>query len=319
VNGDGLADAVIYFAATGDWWVALSTGGSFASPTRWAAGHGIGSHNQFLGDCNGDGKADSVIFQNQTGNWYVALARTNGFGPATLWRSNHGIGSTVQWLEDTTGDGNTDAVAYFDTTGDWWVAPATNAGTRFIVPIQYETGFGTGLNQRMGQVGHTTGADIVGIDGATGDWHVRVARGYSFQIQGTTQPFGSGCLGSAGVPTLTASTLPSQRPVPGNTFRVRLTNVPAALRFGAIGFSTTTYAGTPLPADLGTLGAPGCQLRVSIDIVTTLFTPDWDLQLTNSPVLLGFIIHQQVFQLDNGWNPLGMTLSNALRVQIGAF
>jgi hypothetical protein len=90
--------------------------------------------------------------------------------------------------------------------------------------------------------------------------------------------------------------------------------------------------GNPLsaPVDLAFLGAPGCMLRVSPDIVfLTGFSippaPDMPgdaqilLQIPSGPALLGIVLHQQWLNLqrpDARTNPAGMTLTHALVLQV---
>jgi hypothetical protein len=128
VNGDGLADAVEFFADSGSWYVSASDGEEFADDYRlWMSGHGVGSSNQFLADVNGDGMADAAVFfgaGSLAGNWYVALSNGAAFGPYyALWGVGHGVGSTFQGLADVTGDGAADALVYFgggQLAGQWY-------------------------------------------------------------------------------------------------------------------------------------------------------------------------------------------------------
>lgn len=81
--------------------------------------------------------------------------------------------------------------------------------------------------------------------------------------------FGSGCSGSRGVPSLAA--LSGSVPRVGTTFQARVSNLPwTGAAFLALGLSNTTYTTTPLPLDLGFLGAPGCSLLTSIEEVQPL-------------------------------------------------
>src|SRR5579871_4010387 len=66
VNGDGKADLVAFYAATGDWYVSLSSGTGFWPPTHWASGQGVGTSKQFLADVDGDGRADLITFDANT-------------------------------------------------------------------------------------------------------------------------------------------------------------------------------------------------------------------------------------------------------------
>jgi hypothetical protein len=79
MNGDGKPDLVWIPEGTSDWYVALSTGTSFAAPVRWLQYSGVfhlNSSNGLYGhiiDMNSDGKPDSVWIPEGSGDWYVAL------------------------------------------------------------------------------------------------------------------------------------------------------------------------------------------------------------------------------------------------------
>ncbi len=84
--------------------------------------------------------------------------------------------------------------------------------------------------------------------------------------------FGSGCPGTGGViPTQWWSFGP---PSPGNTdFALRLEDArPSAPAILVVGYSNTTWNGAPLPADLTLLGAAGCNLYDSAELVDFALT-----------------------------------------------
>ncbi len=134
VDGDGDADAVVYFDNKGDkkgnWYVAPSYGTTFGTGFNlWIEEHGADSNKQFMGDVNGDGKADAIIYQHGKGNWCVALSGTkvNDEGQTvacfiptstdpnkrwTPWVTGHGNGSIYHMIADIDSDGKADAVAY---------------------------------------------------------------------------------------------------------------------------------------------------------------------------------------------------------------
>lgn len=122
--------------------------------------------------------------------------------------------------------------------------------------------------------------------------------------------FGSGCSGSRGVPSLAA--LSGSVPRVGTTFQARVSNLPwTGAAFLALGLSNTTYTTTPLPLDLGFLGAPGCSLLTSIEevqpLVNVLGTATWSFPV---PPLAGLPFYTQVLPLDPSANLLGFSASN---------
>lgn len=105
VNGDGRADAVVMFKATGTAMVALSTGTAFGYPGTWSVGHSPNASRYMLGDVTGDGMDDLVAFYSSTGTWKVSVSSGSGFWAPTDWAYQHGPSTTVQWVADATGDG----------------------------------------------------------------------------------------------------------------------------------------------------------------------------------------------------------------------
>lgn len=129
--------------------------------------------------------------------------------------------------------------------------------------------------------------------------------------------FGGGCPGSRGVPQLTAQG--NSLPRIGTTFTAQATNLPwTGLAFLFLGLSNTSYSGTPLPANLGFLGAPACNLLCSGDEVyilpNALGSTSWSFTVPPYP---GLSFYNQVLPLDPTANSLGLTLSNAARGVIG--
>ena len=137
VSGDGFADAVVYFGAgglAGNWYVATSNGGGFNNYGQWAAGHGVGSTWQGLGDVDGNGAADALVWfpegppacsvEKSSGKWYAAPSSGGGFGGGALWRTQRptegGHAPAFLGAADVTGDHTADAVLGFP-HGVWTV------------------------------------------------------------------------------------------------------------------------------------------------------------------------------------------------------
>ncbi|WP_434345490.1 FG-GAP-like repeat-containing protein [Myxococcus virescens] len=179
VNGDGRADAVVYFSSSGDWYVATSNGNGFNSYTRWISGHGVGSSTQMLGDVNGDGRADAIVYFSAGGDWYVSTSSGSAFNPYSRWISGHGVGSSAQRLADVNGDRKVDAIVYFSAGGDWYVS--TSSGSAFNPYSRWISGHGVGSNaQMLGDVNGDGRADAVTYIASTGDWYVATSSGSGF-------------------------------------------------------------------------------------------------------------------------------------------
>lgn len=98
-------------------------------------------------------------------------------------------------------------------------------------------------------------------------------------------PFGSGCAGTAGVPTLSSDDAAHI----GELFQMQISGLPAAAEntpYGIIGLSKTTWGQIPLPHDLTLLGVPDCTLYVSTDAVGALTndggTASWSIQIPST-------------------------------------
>ncbi len=142
-------------------------------------------------------------------------------------------------------------------------------------------------------------------------WEFELGAGASY----TT--FGTGCAGSRGAPTLTAQA--GSTPRVGQTFQANVGNLPfTSPVFLFVGISNTTYGPTPLPFDLGGLGAPGCSVLSSGEdlrlLTNVLGSALWQWTIPNAP---GVSFYNQAFVFDPAANALGITVSNAGHGTIG--
>lgn len=130
--------------------------------------------------------------------------------------------------------------------------------------------------------------------------------------------FGAGCLGSRSTPSLA----PQQGSLPriGTNFTLQVLNLPlAGPVFLALGASDTLYGPTPLPLNLGPLGAPQCNLLVGIDNLystsNVLGAAAWTFPIPNIP---GGVFFSQAVVFDPPANTFGITLSNGGRGVVGS-
>jgi hypothetical protein len=133
------------------------------------------------------------------------------------------------------------------------------------------------------------------------------------------QPFGMGCLGSAGVPALVGG-LPAKI---GSTCTASITHLPPSSPFAflAVGQSRTQWAHGNLPMQLGSAGMPNCRTYTSVDQVFTLpasgGTATWTCDVPNLSSLVGLPLYLQGISLDPGVNAVGLTMSNAATLVVG--
>jgi hypothetical protein len=105
----------------------------------------------------------------------------------------------------------------------------------------------------------------------------------------------------------------------GNDLDLAIQGGPAASvpLLGAIGFSSLQWGSVQLPLDLTFLGANGCSLQVSLDVVESVGTPTWNLSIPDSPAVVGRKAYLQAFKFFPGANPLGLLPTNGLELTVG--
>jgi RHS repeat-associated protein len=133
VNGDGKADIVVGPDASGNWFVMLSTGASFADRGAWLTGaYGAWSNDpnplriRPL-DVNGDGMKDIVIGPDGSGTWFVVQSTGTGFSDSGGWVAGIGVAPWDQAANqdriramDVNGDGRGDIILGPDASGNWY-------------------------------------------------------------------------------------------------------------------------------------------------------------------------------------------------------
>jgi hypothetical protein len=118
----------------------------------------------------------------------------------------------------------------------------------------------------------------------------------------TRAPFGTGCPSTAGAVTLRLDSLPYV----GTDFVQTITNAPNNATIGLLlfGVSDTISGALPLPFPLASIGAPGCTLLVSLDVLWTVpltqGTGSATWSLPNQPSASGVVFFTQAALLDPG-------------------
>lgn len=162
-------------------------------------------------------------------------------------------------------------------------------------------------NATCSQSGWATGGDLLMANAL-----VAVAQGATFG------PYGAGCAGTLGLPTMAAQ--PGSRPVFGQILTVNVNNLPFGIALMGIGFSNTASGPLPLPFDLTVIGMTGCNLLADpliTDVVAGGATASWPLAVPANPGLLGTVLYNQAFPLDFAANPFGFTATNGGRIKLG--
>ena len=176
-----------------------------------------------------------------------------------------------------------------------------------------------------GRSGHTMAYDLV-------RQRLVMAGGYDTAFTNDTWEFftpnpgqinrlGTGCLGTAGTPSL--GTRNSSLPWIGQNldFEVQAVPVTAPLTL-LLGASNQQWGTLPLPFDLSVVGMTGCLLRTSVDATLPMTNTNGvgtlQVPVPNAPALIGQRLYVQTFVLDAGANRANATLANALEAILGA-
>ncbi|MCA8955860.1 MAG: hypothetical protein KDC87_07290 [Planctomycetes bacterium] len=139
-------------------------------------------------------------------------------------------------------------------------------------------------------------------------------------VPGKYEPYGTGCAGTNGRPTLRS--VSGVGPFINDALTIELTNFPAASNPQLIfGFSNTKWGGTNLPMDWSFMGFNGCSLLASLDLHVSMVNAGnyayFFLAIPNLSILVGSSFYNQAFVPDSGANPAGGTLSNGVAATIG--
>jgi formylglycine-generating enzyme required for sulfatase activity len=132
------------------------------------------------------------------------------------------------------------------------------------------------------------------------------------------------CAGSVATPALSAGA-----PVVGVDWALAVTGLgPGAVGSLVFGLRDDSFGSSPLPLDLGPLGAPGCYLNVNSDpgagamavslVADAVGRVDWSLRMPNLAGALGFTFHNQYVSLEApSGRALPITTTNAGRGVVG--
>ncbi len=189
----------------------------------------------------------------------------------------------------------------FARSGNQWseidhILPPTTAPARF------------GAEIAMGEGTWAIGASVGPSGGAV----------YRYDDPAYELSYGSGCPGSAGTPRYLPRA--GSQPILGQTFSADLSNLPAGSPSVAmIGFSRSNWLGFSLPFALEEF-APGCVLHSSAEIRVALSnnsgSAELNLDIPDEPSLQGLRLYTQAVVGEDGINPIGLSFSNALELEI---
>lgn len=153
----------------------------------------------------------------------------------------------------------------------------------------------------------------------TDNWRSLKSRCY---VPGSFRSYGSGCPGRSGSSRHTVVNK-SGAPYIGTTTEFRIENGPRNfVSLLLLGFSDKNWGVFTLPLPLDSLGAKGCRLLVSPDVILAVGTNaqgfgSASLPHPNDPKLVGLKFYTQFSNVELGFNPLDLTFSGAVASQLG--
>jgi hypothetical protein len=197
VEGDEIADLIVWRASTGTWyWLPSSSGYSYAAAGGVQWGNKSLNDIPILGDFDGDRRADFAVWRPSTGTWYWLNSSNgysyNGYG-ARQW-GNSGLGD-VPLIGDFDGDKKSDLAVWRASSGTWyWLQSSTNYSYASAGGIQWGSQANADKPALMDMDGDGR-VDLCVWRPATGTWFwLNSSAGYSYNSYGARQ-WGSAALG----------------------------------------------------------------------------------------------------------------------------
>jgi len=132
IDGDRIADLVVWRASTGTWyWLTSSTGysPSFAGQKQWG-NKGLGDV-PMLADIDADGRMDLVLWRASTGTWYWLTSATGyNYNASGSKQFGSQANNDVPKIGDMDGDGRAELIVWRPATGMWFWLTSSSGYTQ---------------------------------------------------------------------------------------------------------------------------------------------------------------------------------------------
>jgi VCBS repeat protein len=197
IDGDTIADLIVWRASTGTWyWLTSSTGYSYGAAGARQWGNQSLGDVPMLGDVDGDSLSDLIVWRASTGTWYW-LTSSSGYSQVA--------GGGIQWgnpslgdrpvLGDFDGDGKADLGVWRASTGTWyWLSSSSGYSYASAHGIQWGNE-GLGDMVLTGDIDGDGRTDLILWRPTDGTWYwLTSASNYAYASAGAKQ-WGNNSLG----------------------------------------------------------------------------------------------------------------------------
>ena len=197
LDGDGIADLVVWRPADGTWFSLTSTSGyNYANYRANQWGSQVQGDIPLFGDIDGDALADLIVWRPTNGTWYW-LTSSTGYNPAASGSKQWGNASLGDqpMLADMDGDRRMDLVVWRASTGTWHWLTSGSGYAYAAAGVKQWGNQGAGDVPKLGDVDGDGRADLIVWRAPSGTWFwLTSSTGYDYAAGGSKQ-WGNGSLG----------------------------------------------------------------------------------------------------------------------------
>ena len=190
IDGDGIADLIVWRASTGTWnWLTSSSGYDYAAAGAKQWGNQALGDQPLTGDFDGDGQADLAVWRPTDGTWYW-LTSSSGYNYANQGQRQWGNSSLGDrpLVGDIDGDHKSDLTLWRASTGTWFTL-TSSTGYSYASAAGVQWG-----NQALGDVAALADfdgdgkADLCVWRASTGTWFwLKSSNGFAYSTAGVHQ------------------------------------------------------------------------------------------------------------------------------------